>query len=218
MASAIRRGALAAGSAVMRRHAAVASPRVWAVAAAGRWAAASETVSAFSSSPANFSGDGVIRIKAKVHVDQNEEPLSDDGIAVARVRDADLRTSYNAIRSDFPEFAQPTDGSPAVDKLEAYRKRLIYRSKQRGWLEVDLLMGTFATKYVPGMNLEQMEAYERILSLETLDLYNVVTGKDPPPPDADPAMMKWLREYADSSPIGKASVEDYEAVKSMMSN
>ena len=34
----------------------------------------------------------------------------------------------------------------SVDRDEAHRKKLIYRSKQRGWLEVDLLMGSFAVK------------------------------------------------------------------------
>merc|ERR1711879_967183 len=33
-------------------------------------------------------------------------------------------------------------------QLDARRKRLIWRSKSRGWLELDVLMGTFATKYI----------------------------------------------------------------------
>ena len=33
-------------------------------------------------------------------------------------------------------------------KLDIRKKRLVYRSKQRGWLEVDLLLGTWASENV----------------------------------------------------------------------
>ena len=36
------------------------------------------------------------------------------------------------------------------------RRRLIYRSRQRGWLEVDLLLGKWATENVPKLNAEQL--------------------------------------------------------------
>jgi succinate dehydrogenase assembly factor 2 len=36
--------------------------------------------------------------------------------------------------------------------MQVRRKRLIYRSKQRGWLEVDLLMGTWAVEHVPKLS------------------------------------------------------------------
>jgi succinate dehydrogenase flavin-adding protein (antitoxin of CptAB toxin-antitoxin module) len=48
-------------------------------------------------------------------------------------------------------------------------------------LEVDLLMGSFATAHVPTMTLQEMQAYERILSCETVDLFNYVSGQQPPP-------------------------------------
>ena len=49
-------------------------------------------------------------------------------------RNADMRASYEAMVDTFPPHAQPPQGEGAtVDKIEAYRKRLIYRSKQRGW-------------------------------------------------------------------------------------
>ena len=63
----------------------------------------------------------------------NDRPLSDAEKARVSRRDADLRANYDAVKATYPAHAQPSDGSTAVDKLEAYRKRLIYRSKQRGW-------------------------------------------------------------------------------------
>ena len=74
--------------------------------------------------------------------------------------DAKMRASYDTLR---------TDGSVTFE--EAYIKRLIFRSKQRGWLEVDLLMGAYATKFLAGKTKEELTVYERILNRETLDLY-----------------------------------------------
>jgi succinate dehydrogenase flavin-adding protein (antitoxin of CptAB toxin-antitoxin module) len=74
--------------------------------------------------------------------------------------DAKMRASYDTLR---------VDGSVTYE--EAYIKRLIFRSKQRGWLEVDLLMGAYATKFLAGKTKEELTVYERILNRETLDLY-----------------------------------------------
>ena len=67
---------------------------------------------------------------------------------VARSRDVALRNDHHALKNDFPEHAF-SPGQNSIDSDSTNRKRLIYRSKQRGWLEVDLLLGSFATKYVP---------------------------------------------------------------------
>lgn len=42
-------------------------------------------------------------------------------------------------------------------------------------------MGSFATAHVPTMSLPEMQAYERILSCETVDLFNYVSGQQPAP-------------------------------------
>ena len=58
---------------------------------------------------------------------------------------------------------------------------MIYRSKQRGWLEVDLLLGSWATENVPHLTEEEMDQYEEILKVETIDIYNYISRKDPAP-------------------------------------
>lgn len=63
----------------------------------------------------------------------DNRPLTVEEKARVSRKDADLRATYDAVKSEYPAHAQPTDGSQQVDKMEAYRKRLIYRSKQRGW-------------------------------------------------------------------------------------
>lgn len=54
------------------------------------------------------------------------------------------------------------------EDLNIRRKRLIYRSKQRGWLEVDLLLGTWSDRFVPEMSEEELDEFERFVNLETI--------------------------------------------------
>lgn len=77
------------------------------------------------------------------------------------------------------------------------RKRMIYRSKQRGWLEADLLMGSWAVKNVPTLTAEELDQYELLLKEETIDIYNYVSGKDALPAHLkDLPVMKKLQGYA----------------------
>lgn len=63
------------------------------------------------------------------------------------------------------------------DKDVVRRKRMIYRSKQRGWLEADILLGSWAVLHVPSLSIEELDEYEIILNEETIDVFNYVTGK-----------------------------------------
>jgi succinate dehydrogenase assembly factor 2 len=103
--------------------------------------------------------------------------------------------------------------NPRVDALQVRQKRLLYRSKQRGWLEVDLLLGSWAAENVGGLSEAEMDQYEAILNMETIDIFNVINGRQDAPPDADNPILARLREYANNSPFGKASAQTYEQVK-----
>ena len=84
-----------------------------------------------------------------------------------------------------------------ADKDVARRKRMIYRSKQRGWLEADTLMGSWAVEYVPTLSHAQLDEYETILNEETIDIFNYITGKDALPDRLkDLTLMKDLQAYA----------------------
>ncbi|KAL7680332.1 putative flavinator of succinate dehydrogenase [Plasmopara halstedii] len=78
---------------------------------------------------------------------------------------------------------------------EANRKRIIYRSKQRGWLEVDLLLGRWASENVMQLSSDQLQQYEDILNEETIDIFNYISGKCSVPKRLDTPMMKRLQEY-----------------------
>ncbi|KAL3943947.1 MAG: hypothetical protein SGBAC_001981 [Bacillariaceae sp.] len=102
------------------------------------------------------------------------------------------------------------------DDIETRRKRLVYRSKQRGWLEVDLLLGTWASDHVPNLNGDELDEYEDFVNMETIDIYNVITLKLDVPEamkrDGN-GVVERIQEWARSSPLGKADPEKYREVK-----
>jgi succinate dehydrogenase assembly factor 2 len=99
------------------------------------------------------------------------------------------------------------------DQLDATRrKRMIYRSKQRGWLEADLLMGSWAAKNVPSLTKQELDEYEILLQEETIDIYNYISGKDPLPDHLkELKVMKKIQVYAQDRNM--ASPETYKEVK-----
>ena len=52
------------------------------------------------------------------------------------------------------------------------RKKLTYRAKHRGIREMDIILGGFADKYLPGFDQGQLNDFENILSQNDLDLYD----------------------------------------------
>jgi len=105
-----------------------------------------------------------------------------------------------------------------VDDLFTRQKRLIYRAKQRGWLEVDLLLGTYASMNVLKMDKNELDQFEDFVNMETIDIYNVITLRLDVP-DAmktknGDGVVERIQEWARSKPLGKiADPEQYEKIK-----
>ena len=111
------------------------------------------------------------------------------------------------------------------------RKRLIYRAKQRGWLEVDLLLGTWASIHVPTLNTNQLNEFENFVNMETIDIYNVLTLRSDVPDEmksgsssnngsgssgggsSGRTIVEQIQDWVKESPLGKADQEKYHEVK-----
>ncbi|KAL0034859.1 hypothetical protein WJX77_010541 [Trebouxia sp. C0004] len=100
--------------------------------------------------------------------------------------------------------------------------RLLYRSRQRGFLEMDLLVGIWAEKQIPQLSENMLQQFEVVLNQENPDLYKWLTGQEQPPQDvaenaAYQALFKdvslQLQDHIDQTaraPEGKAWVRGWD--------
>jgi len=124
--------------------------------------------------------------------------------------------------ADIPKASLPLDmkeGQHTLEELELQvrRKRLVYRAKQRGWMEVDVLLGTWASINVNSLNMDELNQFETFVNLETIDIYNIITLRTDVPLDMKTedgsGIVERIQEWARSSPLGKAQPEKYGAAK-----
>jgi succinate dehydrogenase assembly factor 2 len=110
-----------------------------------------------------------------------------------------------------------TESEKDVLELNVRRKRLVYRAKQRGWLEVDLLLGTWASLNVPNLNAKELEEFEEFVNFETIDIYNIITLRLDVPEELKTSdgsgVVERIQEWARNSPLGRADPAKYKEVK-----
>lgn len=172
------------------------------------------------------SGEMTPRDQVKTHDDkvvQREQELFN--IANPKYEQIQKRHERLPNLDDIPPASLPFDmdvsstssSSKEELELEVRKKRLVYRSKQRGWLEVDLLLGTWANENVSGLNMDELDQFEAFVNLETIDIYNVITLRSDVPEEMKRSdgsgVVERTQGWARSSPLGKAEPEMYSAVK-----
>lgn len=81
------------------------------------------------------------------------------------------------------------------DNISIKRKRLIFRSWHRGTREIDLLLGGFADRHLPGFRAEQLALYDRFLNNSDPDIYNWLTRQEPVPPAEDNDVIRMLLAF-----------------------
>ncbi|XP_024973390.1 succinate dehydrogenase assembly factor 2, mitochondrial [Cynara cardunculus var. scolymus] len=90
--------------------------------------------------------------------------------------------------SSFSRLYSSNDGIESLDldlsNEESKRQlmnRFIYRSKQRGFLELDLVLGSWVEKHIGSLDEKGIRALADVLNLENPDLWKWLTGQEQPP-------------------------------------
>lgn len=75
--------------------------------------------------------------------------------------------------------------------------RLLYQSRKRGMLENDLLLSTFAAKYLATMTEKQVNQYDELINTPTndWDIYYWATGNKETPAEYNNEIMDLFREH-----------------------
>ncbi|XP_037949368.1 succinate dehydrogenase assembly factor 2-A, mitochondrial [Teleopsis dalmanni] len=83
------------------------------------------------------------------------------------------------------------------EPLDVRKQRLIYQSRKRGMLENDLLLSTFAAKYLKDMDAELTAQYDQLINgvSNDWDIFYWATGVKPTPPERDNEIMRMLKEH-----------------------
>ncbi|KAH9453570.1 hypothetical protein Pst134EA_024439 [Puccinia striiformis f. sp. tritici] len=82
------------------------------------------------------------------------------------------------------ESYDDTKSDSTSDKL---RSRLVYQSRKRGIVEIELLLSTFveSQRWLKDWDMKQLSQYSRLLMLPDWDLYYYLVKKQDPPSDSE---------------------------------
>nr|CAG8436861.1 7289_t:CDS:2 [Entrophospora candida] len=71
--------------------------------------------------------------------------------------------------------------TPYNEHIDKKRARLIYQSRKRGILETDLLLSTFAKKYLNECTEQELNEYDELLNIPDWDIYYFAIDQKPVP-------------------------------------
>ncbi|KYR02909.1 DUF339 family protein [Tieghemostelium lacteum] len=89
-----------------------------------------------------------------------------------------------------------------ITEIEKLRKRLLYQSKERGMLENDLLLGSFATKNINILSEKHLQEYDLLLQQPDPDIFNWALSKTEVPEEFNTELLKLLQYHCKNNPLG----------------
>jgi len=90
-------------------------------------------------------------------------------------------SSRHQIILSFPTSAHISNFFSSFSLTLQQINRMLYRARQRGWLELDLLVGMWAEREVERLTPEMLNDVEVLLDQENPELYKWLTGQITPP-------------------------------------
>lgn len=87
--------------------------------------------------------------------------MDSESLSKIAMRDRELRSKHMKYCEEYDE--------------QTHKRKLIYRSNQRGWLEVDILLGRWAKSHVMDLSKSELIDYEKVLNLETIEIFYAIT-------------------------------------------
>ncbi|KAG8955109.1 succinate dehydrogenase assembly factor 2 [Tulasnella sp. 424] len=95
-----------------------------------------------------------------------------------------------------PEF-MPKPLARHGEDVETLRARLVYQSRKRGNLEMDLIFSTFAKENMATMSEAELKEFDKLMDEPDWDVYYWCTRKrEPPALWADSPLLERLRKHA----------------------
>jgi succinate dehydrogenase flavin-adding protein (antitoxin of CptAB toxin-antitoxin module) len=119
----------------------------------------------------------------------------------------------------YAQYYSETLSAPksTLTPIEKQRRRLLYQSRERGMHEVDLLLSTFADKYLPVFNQNQLDDYDRIIRSEEPELYKWISGNEIPPAELQGEVMNLILAHVQSNPLNYSKSTDPKFLKKKQS-
>lgn len=105
---------------------------------------------------------------------------------------AELKEASKLVDTQFKRGSQTLTRDATV-------RRLLYRSQQRGFLELDLIVGRWVTENIHTLNDENLHDLVVVLDQENPDLYRWLTEQESPPADmaANPVYVQLASRTAE---------------------
>jgi antitoxin CptB len=81
------------------------------------------------------------------------------------------------------------------EDLVQRRKRLLFRSHHRGTKELDLIIGSFAERYLRKFDHPQLDRFEALLDIPEPFIYDWLVGRGSPPTELRHDVMELLLAF-----------------------
>ena len=82
-----------------------------------------------------------------------------------------------------------------TEDLPLRRKRVLFRSRHRGTKELDLIIGSFAERYIESFDGDQLDRFEALLDIPEPIVYDWLVGQGAPPPDLRNDVLELLLAF-----------------------